>query len=131
MVGDLTKWLKKSITTGGAQFLLTHRPPLQSQLLTDPIPDPLTPTTRTDGTIIRVLAKDPGKANEITAPINMENVAEIRVIIDAIVTTVTIMTIKIVTSAKKRGPLMASPLLKVGRDQPLFAHTCDLSPFQP
>jgi hypothetical protein len=61
----------------------------------------------------------------------MENVAEIRVIVDAIVTTMTIMNVKIVTSAKKRGPLMVSPLLKAGRDESLFAHTCDLSPFQP
>jgi hypothetical protein len=44
---------------------------------TDPIPDPLTPTIRTDGTITKALAKDPGKANEITAPISIENVVEI------------------------------------------------------
>jgi hypothetical protein len=97
---------------GGAQFLLTHRPLHHSQLWMDPILDLLTPNRRTDGTITKDPARDPGKAREITVPISMEYVVESRETIGAdgmTVITAPIVTVQIVMSARKLGLLMVSP----------------------
>jgi hypothetical protein len=97
----------------------------------DPIPDPLTPTIRTDGTALKVLARDLGKANEITVQISMENFAEICVMIDAFVTIRVDCNRPDRDVPRKHGLLIVSPPLKVGRDQLPSAHICDLSHFQP
>ena len=69
--------------------------------------------SRTDGEISKDLAKA-GKAEDITVPINMENVVESLNKIGAdgmTVTTATIVTVQIVMSVRKLGRLMVSPLL--------------------
>ncbi len=69
---------------------------------------------RTDGGITEDLVKDPGKAEKITVPINMENVVESLNKIGAngmTVTTATIVTVQIVMSVRKLGHLMVSPSL--------------------
>ena len=105
--------LMLSMITGGAAFLLTHHPLLRNQLWMDPIPESLTRNRRTDGEIPKDLAKA-GKAEDITVPINTENVVESPNKIDAdgmTVTTATIVTVQIVMSVRKLGHLMVSPLL--------------------
>ncbi len=107
-----------STITVGATLLLTHHPLLRNQLWMDPIPESLTLNRRTEGGIPKDLAKDPGKAEEITVSINMENVVESLNKIGAdgmpvttATTTETIVTVQIVMSVRKLGHLMVSPSL--------------------
>ena len=100
--------------TGGAILLLTHHPLLHNQLWMDPTLESLTLNKRMDGEIIEDQGKDPGKAEEITVPINMENVVESLNKIGAdgmTVTTATIVTVQIVMSVRKLGHRMVSPSL--------------------
>ena len=102
-----------STITVGATLLLTHHPLPRNQLWMDPIPESLTLNSRTDGEIPKDLAKA-GKAEDITVPINTENVVESPNKIDAdgmTVTTATIVTVQIVMSGRKLGHLMVSPPL--------------------
>ena len=103
-----------STITGGAILLLTHHPLLHNQLWMDPTLESLTLNKRMDGEITEDLGKDPGKAEEITAPTNMVNVVESLNKTGAVgmtVTTVTIVTVHIVMSTRKPGRLMVSTSL--------------------
>jgi hypothetical protein len=70
--------------------------------------------SHTDGGITKDLAKDPGKAEDITVPTNTENVVENLRKIGAdgmTVTPATIVTVLIVMFVRKLGHLMVSPPL--------------------
>ena len=113
MVGAMFNNPMLSTIMDGAAFLLTHHPLLRNQLWMDPIPESLTLNRRAAGEIPKDLAKA-GKAEDITVPINMENVVESLNKIGAdgmTVTTATIVTVQIVMSVRKLGHLMVSPPL--------------------
>ena len=76
MIGAMFNNLMLSTITGGTQLLLMHHPLLRNQLWMGPILESLTLNSHTDGGITKDLAKDPGKAEDITDPTNTENVVE-------------------------------------------------------